>query len=479
MSSQGDEEGSQAVSENVIERVYEIEFKVGEHEKSNILTCLNDMRNDSSFCDVAFLCHGKLFRAHRVVVAAWSRWLRGLLYDNSPNEVISLDIFQPECFEAVLHYMYGLPLLYTLNIAEGVIKVVRRLEMAQLEQHCWRFLIGIIDSQNCEFLHELADRYDCPPLKLTAWRILQESLPGYANRPADMLNDPQRLQDISHGLTGPGEKEYLQGYIEAEQLIEDLDDREEDEEQPSILPNGTYYYPGVSKYTNEQDDDDETRSSSSEVKPVYVDPKTLPVDAKAADVVRAWASKLQVVKKQCEPSEEYDDTEPLEDIRYKYVETRVTSSPSRTVERENRVVKERPVTTTAPVAPAGPTISPQRVVGAQNMVSPTVTTLSVAHRRLLGEYDWKGELRKFYLSINMPEKIATLDDILKIWMGKEDRMLSSLLIKYRKIVPPEMADHMEQLIAQVETQSDMGDYDIDSPAHRGGVRGGVISSGRR
>ena len=478
MSSQGDEASDEA-SENIIERVYEIEFKVGEAEKTNILTCLNDMRIDSSFCDVAFLCHGKLFRAHRVVIAAWSRWLRGLLYDNSPNEVISLDIFQPECFEAVLNYMYGLPLLYTLSIAEGVIKVVRRLEMAQLEQHCWRFLIGIIDSQNCEFLHELADRYDCPPLKLTAWRILQESLPGYANRPADMLNDPQNLKDISHGLTGPGEKEYLQGYIEAEQLIEDLDDHEDEEEQPSILPNNIYSYPGVSKFTDEDQDDDESRSSSSEMKPIYIDPKTLPVDAKAADVVRAWASKLQVVKKQCEPAEEYDDTEPLEDIRYKYIEKKVVSNQSRTVERENRPVKERPVVMTSPVTPTAPMISPQRVAGAQHQVQPTATTLSIAHRRLLGEYDWKGELRKFYLSINMPEKIATLDDILKIWMGKEDRMLSSLLIKYRKIVPPEMADHMEQLIAQVETQSDMGDYDIDSPAHRGGVRGGVISSGRR
>jgi len=294
-----------------------------------------------------------------------------------------------------------------------------------------------------------------------------------------MLNDPQNLKDITHGLTGPGEKEYLQGYIEADQLIEDLDDREEEEEQPSILPNNVYSYPGLSKFTDEEQDDDESRSSSSEMKPVYVDPKTLPVDAKAADVVRAWASKLQVVKKQCEPVEEYDDTEPLEDIRYKYIEKKVVSSPSRTVERENRTMKERPVVMTSPVVSTAPIMSPQRVAGAQNLLSPTATTLSIAHRRLLGEYDWKGELRKFYLSINMPEKIATLDDILKIWMGKEDRMLSSLLIKYRKIVPPEMADHLEQLIAQVETHSEVGDNDVDSPVHRGGVRGGVISSGRR
>ena len=47
--------------------------------------------------------------------------------------------------------------------------------MQKLEQQCWRYLMTVIDPDtNVEILHELADRYDCPPLKLAAWRILQE-----------------------------------------------------------------------------------------------------------------------------------------------------------------------------------------------------------------------------------------------------------------------------------------------------------------
>ena len=46
----------------------------------------------------------------------------------------------------------------------------------------------IIDPDNCEYLHELADRHDCPPLKLMAWRILQESVPGYSKMPNKMLS---------------------------------------------------------------------------------------------------------------------------------------------------------------------------------------------------------------------------------------------------------------------------------------------------
>jgi hypothetical protein len=56
-----------------------------------------------------------------------------------------------------------------------MLKVVRRLEMQKLEQQCWRYLMTVIDPEtNAEQLHELADRYDCPPLKLAAWRMLQE-----------------------------------------------------------------------------------------------------------------------------------------------------------------------------------------------------------------------------------------------------------------------------------------------------------------
>jgi hypothetical protein len=71
--------------------------------------------------------------------------------------------------------MYGVPLTITVDTADGILKVVRRLEMQKLEQQCWRYLMTVIDAEtNCEKLHELADRYDCPPLKLAAWRILQE-----------------------------------------------------------------------------------------------------------------------------------------------------------------------------------------------------------------------------------------------------------------------------------------------------------------
>ena len=141
-------------------------MQIGYHDLCGV-RCSWELRNDSSFCDVSFICNGTLFRAHRVVVSAWSRWFRALLCESPDEEVISLDVFEPWAFESVLKYMYGVPIVLTIDTVDAIIKVIRRLEIRQLEQQCWRYLMTALSDANCEQLHEIADRYDCPPLKVS------------------------------------------------------------------------------------------------------------------------------------------------------------------------------------------------------------------------------------------------------------------------------------------------------------------------
>jgi hypothetical protein len=88
-----------------------------EAEKKHILSMFYTMRKDSFFCDVAFVCNGVLFRAHRVVVSSWSRWLRALLCESPDEEVVSLDFFDAAAFGAALDYMYGVPLTITVEVS--------------------------------------------------------------------------------------------------------------------------------------------------------------------------------------------------------------------------------------------------------------------------------------------------------------------------------------------------------------------------
>jgi len=68
--------------------------------------------------------------------------------------------------------------------------------------------------------------------------------------------------------------------------------------------------------------------------------------------------------------------------------------------------------------------------------------------------DWREELKRFYIAIGMPEKIAGISTILSTWAGREEEMISSLMEKYRTHIPTQLSNHLEQLIAHLETHTD-------------------------
>ena len=68
--------------------------------------------------------------------------------------------------------------------------------------------------------------------------------------------------------------------------------------------------------------------------------------------------------------------------------------------------------------------------------------------------DWREEMKRFYIAIGMPEKIAGISTILSTWAGKEEEMLANLMEKYRTSIPTQMSAHLEQLIAHLETHTE-------------------------
>ena len=86
--------------------------------------------------------------------------------------------------------------------------------------------------------------------------------------------------------------------------------------------------------------------------------------------------------------------------------------------------------------------------------------------------DWKEELRRFYMSVGLRDKIPGIAKVLELWKGREEQMLSSLLDKYQDSMPPAMAEHLEQLCALLETHTE------SSFVNRvGGGRGGGAGAG--
>ncbi|RYG99790.1 BTB/POZ domain-containing protein, partial [archaeon] len=281
-------------------------FSPSDNEKKLLLANFDNMRKESLFCDVAFICNGVLFRAHKVVLSSWSRWMRAFLADSPNEEVLALDIFTPEAFRSVLDYMYGQPLHMTLDAADGVIKVTRRLELAKLEQGCWRYLMTILEPSNAAYLHELADRYDCPPLKLASWKILQHHVPGMENFPNRRKLEKTSLADgAKHlrgtGLMGPGDVHFSTGLKRSqvkflEDEASDQEDNEEDGEQAEEHDEDKAEMPSVfDDYDAQEEDESEYDDGRGEDRDVITRRalEQLARDAPATEVIMAWARRLK------------------------------------------------------------------------------------------------------------------------------------------------------------------------------------------
>jgi hypothetical protein len=140
--------------------------------------------------------------------------------------------------------------------------------------------MSVVDSDNCLELHELADRLDCPPLKLSSWKVAQESAPGYGIAPQNAFESIRStLMSRGNGFTGPeGSMRVERPGRYQEYLSDDLEC--EDEEAPSLF---NFNQNGPSSIN-------------------IVQPDELPKNASAIEVIKAWAHRLQDVYNQCVPS---------------------------------------------------------------------------------------------------------------------------------------------------------------------------------
>lgn len=109
-------EGTSEEEEDRVEEDIDAFLIPSDNEKKAVLAAFDTMRKESLFCDISFVCQGVLFRAHRVIVSSWSRWLRAFLSESPEEEVLSLDIFEPLAFRAVLDYMYGVALEISVKV---------------------------------------------------------------------------------------------------------------------------------------------------------------------------------------------------------------------------------------------------------------------------------------------------------------------------------------------------------------------------
>lgn len=405
----------------------------GDSEKAKLLSMFDGLRKDSTFCDVAFLCKGKLFRAHRVVVSGWSRWLRALLSESSSEEVVHLDVFEPVSFSAVLDYMYGSSIIVTVDNAESLLKVIRRLELHGLEQSMWIFLMKAIDSKNCNQLHELADHYDCPPLKLAAWRYIQQAISG----PSKHLDIAMNSVYKGTGLTGPGEPSFYRNLTSQEILEEERASKDSLKAISGVIGghSGLVKQMHDDNVGNEEDKQDEYDDNEADAIDLN---ESIEMNVSSEEFIRQWSKRLNAVYRDCTVNPNDIGSSVNDAVMAQGQQSMMLGSRQMGALPTERVVR----------TPPGTPARDRKQSGSNN-------TQGKSGQLTPGDIDWMSELKGFYLSINMPERLPFLTEILQANAGREEQMLSHLMMKYKRVIPESLANHLDTLQGFLEAHSEV------------------------
>lgn len=127
---------------------------------------LHEEFNREQFSDIRVVGGGgKVFYAHKLVLATRSAYFRTLLTTSlgAPSEVINLTDIASDVLEIVLRYMYTdvLKTVTSQNFGE-ILQVVDLLQVEGGRELCQKALIDAIDMYNCVVIYQLSRIYFAP-----------------------------------------------------------------------------------------------------------------------------------------------------------------------------------------------------------------------------------------------------------------------------------------------------------------------------
>lgn len=350
--------------------------------------------------------------------------------------------------------------------------------MRAVEQKCWRFLLSILNHDNCVHLHQIADFFECAPLKISAWRIIQESKPGYGATPNHMVSSMQvnaRNARQGHGLTGPGEVETFSKSEKGKAPGYGHDDDSDDEEAEFSIFTATT---PTGFGTNESVIPGEGLLSSVNKRyDHFVHPDKLPAGTPAAQVVKAWSFRLQEVFAECcdysdiniaqhadmsalaSTRSETESVQPSE-VGSVHQQNHHQQEVHRHISAFSEAADQTESTPSRHSSVPTPVLSHPQASLNDSEVSwrPTHDLKSPGEKfdaipepseeggQYEGEYaenfegsihssnslvDWRSVLTDFYVANNLTEKIRGIDAILGAWQGRELDMMEVLHEKYK------------------------------------------------
>lgn len=172
-------EGSLDDLEHDLAAADQYNYSNGAHPKS-VLEGLNELRDDTVFCDVILRVGEQTFPAHKNVLAAFSPYFKAMFTSQlkeSHDRDVTLKDVEPAMLETLLQYAYTGAVSITQANVQSLMAASNLLQVLSVRDACSLFMEKHMDASNCLGIHCFAETMNCERLKEMAKAFTLSNFP--------------------------------------------------------------------------------------------------------------------------------------------------------------------------------------------------------------------------------------------------------------------------------------------------------------
>nr|CAH7725527.1 unnamed protein product [Callosobruchus chinensis]CAH7747782.1 unnamed protein product [Callosobruchus chinensis] len=171
----------------------------GSSHQSSLLGGLNSLREKGELLDITLVVEGRVFRAHKAVLAACSDYFRAMFTDSmleARQNEICLNGITATGFQQILEYAYTSRIKMNLANVQDVLDTASHVQMVDIIQACTGYLQSQIDIDNCVDIATIAERYSLSFLLLRVYRFMSRHLLEFSNSTEFYRLTAQQLEKL-------------------------------------------------------------------------------------------------------------------------------------------------------------------------------------------------------------------------------------------------------------------------------------------
>lgn len=190
------------------------EFTAPNHA-SGLLSCMRELREDRTLCDITLCVAEEEFQAHRLVLAASSPYFSAMFTNQhleSSSSRIHLSGIEAGALKLIINFAYSASITISEENVQAVLAAANLLQIMSVVDACCEFLDAQVDVDNCLGIAAFAEMLSCSKLYRTSWRFALDNFHEVWRTEEFLSTPPSLLKELikSEHLHVQSEEEVLE-----------------------------------------------------------------------------------------------------------------------------------------------------------------------------------------------------------------------------------------------------------------------------